>query len=939
MIAMGSAHAQNILISSDTRRDLIFDYSGQHLYISNSNGIVQTFDLSSQQFGTSYDLGGSLNGLDIARDDSFLLVAQDVATPSQGTFHRVNLATGMVTDINYTLDSLEAGGFDVAIGSNNLALVTTHLLSGASGWAPLRQIDLTTNAITIRSDAPGSGFHGEIFRNTQVYRSANGSQLFLMESLQNVFSYSAITNSFDYHVNVGGSLSNASAAVNRNGQLIALRAFLPASLNAGVDFNFVHSFTELDGGIAFDALTDIFYGVNTTTDEVVAYSTQTFAELFRLIIGEDMPSGATQFGVGVLVASADGHWLALETPLGIRLLALPTSPPTPSPTPTAVPSIPPGGNLLIPSVIRRDLVFDYSGQNLYISNSTGTVRSFSLSTFSFGPTYELGGSLNGLDIARDNSYLLVAQNATSSKQGTFHKIHLTTSAVTDIHYTRAPSETGAWDIAIGSNGLALVTTLSNGPSVPLRQIDLTTNVISVRSDAPGSGVGGQIQGYTQVHRGADASRCFFMESGISSGPIFTYSASSNAFGPSATTGAFLSAATGGVNRNGSLIGIHAYQDSAKLRTAPDLDFVHLFNAIDGGIAFSGSSDLFYGVDLTSNQIIAFSTETFAERYRLNIGETMPVNTTLFGAGVLVASADGNWLALETPTGVRLFPVSTAPPTPSATPTATPPVTPTPPAAQTLNISTRMRVNTGNNVLIGGFIISGAASKNVVVRAIGPSLGAVGVSDALVDPSLELHGRNGTLILGNDDWQSDATQAEQLTELGLALQNPKESGLVTTIPPGSYTAIVSGTNQTSGVGLMEVYDTNSGSASQLANISTRGFVQTEDNVMIGGFILGGNSNTNVVVRGIGPSLAQFGITDFLVDPILELHDSNGASLVSNDNWQDDATSASQLTALGLAPQNAAESGIYRSLAPGAFTAILAGTNSGTGIGLVEIYNVH
>ena len=251
----------------------------------------------------------------------------------------------------------------------------------------------------------------------------------------------------------------------------------------------------------------------------------------------------------------------------------------------------------------------------------------------------------------------------------------------------------------------------------------------------------------------------------------------------------------------------------------------------------------------------------------------------------------------------------------------------------------MRVDTGNNVLIGGFIIAGTAPKNVAVRGIGPSLGALGVPDALADPTLELRGSKGALILANDDWQSDQAQAAALTALGLALPDPKESGLVATLQPNSYTAVLSGTNQTTGVALMEIYDTNSASASQLANISTRGLVLTSSNVMIGGFILGGNGNTHVVVRGIGPSLAQVGITDFLADPTLELHDSNGALLVMNDNWQDDSVSASQLTALGLAPQDTAESGIYQSLPPGSFTAILAGKNGGTGIGLLEIYNVH
>ena len=161
----------------------------------------------------------------------------------------------------------------------------------------------------------------------------------------------------------------------------------------------------------------------------------------------------------------------------------------------------------------------------------------------------------------------------------------------------------------------------------------------------------------------------------------------------------------------------------------------------------------------------------------------------------------------------------------------------------------------------------------------------------------------------------------------------------TLQPGAYTAVLAGKDQTTGVGLVEVYDVDVAAASQLANISTRGFVQTGDNVMIGGFILGRSSaSANVAVRGIGPSLSQSGLSNVLADPTLELRDSNGMLLIANDNWQDDPASAAQLTAHGLAPQDPLESGIFASLPPGAFTAILAGKNGGTGLGLVEIYNV-
>jgi hypothetical protein len=241
---------------------------------------------------------------------------------------------------------------------------------------------------------------------------------------------------------------------------------------------------------------------------------------------------------------------------------------------------------------------------------------------------------------------------------------------------------------------------------------------------------------------------------------------------------------------------------------------------------------------------------------------------------------------------------------------------------------------------------------VALRGIGPSLSGVGINDTLADPTLELRAANGTLLFQNDNWQDDSVQAAQLTALGLAPQNPNESGIVTTLQPGAYTAILAGKNGGTGLGLVEIYDTDltagrvrvgvptgQAAGSQLANISTRGFVQTGDNVMIGGFILGGGTaSTSIAVRGIGPSLTQSGLSNLLADPTLELRDNNGSLLVSNDNWQDDPASAGQLSAHGLAPQDPLESGIFASLPPGAFTAILAGKNSGVGLGLVEIYNV-
>ena len=259
--------------------------------------------------------------------------------------------------------------------------------------------------------------------------------------------------------------------------------------------------------------------------------------------------------------------------------------------------------------------------------------------------------------------------------------------------------------------------------------------------------------------------------------------------------------------------------------------------------------------------------------------------------------------------------------------------PTPTPAQPLNISTRMEVRTDAQVLIGGFIITGNDPKELVLRAIGPSLGGFGIADPLADPVLELHASDGSLITMNDNWKD--TQQAEIEASGFQPQNDLESAIISTLDPGSYTAVVSGKDGGTGVGLVEGYDLDQAVDSQLGNISTRGFVETGTNVMIGGFILGGESgNANVVVRALGPSLTAFGVTGALADPTLELHDQNGALVQSNDNWKE--TQQTEIEATDLQPTNDLESAIFETLAPGAYTAIVAGKDDLTGVGLVEVY---
>jgi glucose/arabinose dehydrogenase len=258
-------------------------------------------------------------------------------------------------------------------------------------------------------------------------------------------------------------------------------------------------------------------------------------------------------------------------------------------------------------------------------------------------------------------------------------------------------------------------------------------------------------------------------------------------------------------------------------------------------------------------------------------------------------------------------------------------------SQPLNISVRARVETGNGVLISGFINTGTAAKKVIIRALGPSTGVTG---ALADPVLELHGSDGSLITTNDNWKDNtAPQQQDIINNQLAPANDLESVIVITLQPGTYTAIIRGQSNGTGVGLVEVYDVDRATASRLGNISGRASVQTASNALFAGFIVGNNIGAaNVVVRGLGPSLAQSGIINPLLDPTLELHDNNGALLIGNDNWQDDASQAARISSAGLAPANPAESAVFASLLPGTYTAIVAGKNGGTGVGLVEVYNL-
>jgi hypothetical protein len=255
-----------------------------------------------------------------------------------------------------------------------------------------------------------------------------------------------------------------------------------------------------------------------------------------------------------------------------------------------------------------------------------------------------------------------------------------------------------------------------------------------------------------------------------------------------------------------------------------------------------------------------------------------------------------------------------------------------PHVRVASISTRAAVGTVQNVAIAGFTINGDSPKRVLLRALGQSLTPFGVAGALADPALDLHNGSGSQIATNDNWKDSQEQA--IVDTGLAPANNSESAIVATLTPGNYTAIMNGRDNTTGVGLVEVYELDS--TSRLLNISTRGFVGGGDNVLIAGLVLHGTDNGTICFRALGPSLAAFGVQGILADPRLDLFNAQGTKVGANNNWKDSQQNAIQ--SLGLALGNDSESALLANLAPGNYTAIVSGVGSATGVALVEAYHL-
>ncbi|MEY2505169.1 MAG: hypothetical protein QOG27_1449, partial [Verrucomicrobiota bacterium] len=376
---------------------------------------------------------------------------------------------------------------------------------------------------------------------------------------------------------------------------------------------------------------------------------------------------------------------------------------------------------------------------------------------------------------------------------------------------------------------------------------------------------------------------------------------------------------------------------------------------DGTLGDAGYSNAAWSSNETASSL-SWSSETFAQNqnanairwgtlYNFRFDSNRPPHAAtatigFFKTGIPVMAA------IQGPDPSNATPAPTA--TPSATGTPTP-ATPTPVPTATpvsngypvraLNLSTRMRVGTGDSAAIAGFIIDGRT--RIVLRGLGPSLEINGVPNVLADPVLELHGPAG--VLTNDNWRDDA-EALSIQSSNLAPFYEQEAATLVSLEAGNYTAILRGKNDTSGAALVEIYNFGRIPYVPLKNISTRGLVGTGNDVVIAGFILSGEWRTppatdpgRIVIRGLGPILALYDIPNALADPTLELRDSNGALLIANNNWQDDPAQAAELSEAHFAPLFPEDAAMAITLPAGAYTAILAGLNGGTGVGLVEVYD--
>lgn len=679
------------------------------------------------------------------------------------------------------------------------------------------------------------------------------------------------------------------------------------------------------GPAAFSNDDTLLYHGGGGTNRITTFNTATFASLGTIYL-------AGNYNIQDITIDRSGRWLfvAAADVQGngdLRVIdtgrndpgpsPLPTSTPTatPTPTPTPVPSATPTPVTIFGHPVAR-LAVDPVRSRVYATapddNAVIVVDTASLTVTS---TIPIGLTPRGLSVSADGSKLWVANSgSTSAAVGV---VDLNTLQV--LPSIAAPKK--PYDIEEGAGHRLYLTALESSFPNGIMQIDADTGTYQTSFD-------GSLFIFDRGHLDVspDRNTLFFGTNGGSPSTLASFSIST----PTASliqqnsnvgsNGIALRVSNGGrfvVFPNGSgNRGYATFEIPTANLSAVDGTFVT--DAYPGPAVFSNDDTLLYHSAYSPSRIVIFDTTTFVPLGTLSPGgpDIQDLAIDRSGRWLFVATADFSHNG-----DLRVFDTGRNDVVP----------TPTPIPGSLGNISTRLRVETGDNALIGGFIVTGTQPKKVIVRAIGPSLPVVG---ALADPILELHDSSGSLIASNDNWRSDH-QAEIIATT-IAPTNDLESAIVATLPANNagYTAIVRGVNSGTGIGLVEAYDLDPAANSKLGNISTRGLVETNDNVLIAGTIVLGQQSKKVLVRAIGPSLP---IAGKLEDPLLELRDGNGALLRSNDNWRSDQEA--EIIATTIPPTDDLEAAIVQTLPAGAaYTAIVRGVNGTTGVGLVEVYTL-
>lgn len=538
--------------------------------------------------------------------------------------------------------------------------------------------------------------------------------------------------------------------------------------------------------------------------------------------------------------------------------------------------------------------------------STGGVTVIDANTLKIKTTVPIGGSLGDMAISADGNRLWLAYSVSTDAQNKVRSIDLMTlTALPDLPIAMPPLR-----IREGLNGRLYVSSfqgklasIDSGTGNTLSEMATGSSVaaLAISPDRSILFVGGE-SAFPGTITKYDV---------LNPTPQFLQAASAGGFGRYLTlsnTGKYIGFAS---NPGPSPDGTIEFSTSDLNKSFGTL----LMNSVLR-IAFSPDDTLVYQIGHQAASVGVYDAASCQLLRKLELGANSyatNITTDASGSRVFVlgsAISGGSYSAW-----VRVYGANPPPPVPPKT---------------LLNVATRLRAQTGDNALIGGFILTGSQTKHLAIRAIGPSLPVPGKLD---DPVLQLFESSGALIAENNNWNAHRVD---VLATGIPPADEHEAVVAVDLAPGSYTAVVRGVNESSGVAVVEAYDLSADSNSKLANISTRGVVEAGDNVMIGGFIIGGGESTGVAVRAIGPSLAHHRVTGALDDPMLEVYDSNGGLLAQDDDWR--MYQEQPLIDSGLAPTDDRESAMLLYLQPGAYTAIVRGKNNGTGIGLVEVYNL-